>query len=140
MHAEVERTSEQLKAGLWEAQSSDGEILTPIPTPETKRPQLASVYALSKYDQERLCLMIGRAYRLPTVALRFFNVFGKRQALSNPYTGVLAIFASRLLNNSGPFISEPSILRRSTRTPSRWPSSAMLSTSRATGPMASSRR
>jgi dTDP-L-rhamnose 4-epimerase len=66
-----------------------------LPTPETKQPSLASVYALSKYDQERMCLMVGQAYGIPTVALRFFNVFGTRQALSNPYTGVLAIFASR---------------------------------------------
>jgi dTDP-L-rhamnose 4-epimerase len=70
------------------------------------------VYALSKYDQERLCLMIGRAYAIPTVALRFFNVFGTRQALSNPYTGVLAIFASRLLNNNPPLIFEDGLQQR----------------------------
>jgi dTDP-L-rhamnose 4-epimerase len=64
------------------------------------------VYALSKYDQERMCLMVGRAYDIPTVALRFFNVYGPRQALSNPYTGVLAIFASRLLNGNAPMIFE----------------------------------
>jgi dTDP-L-rhamnose 4-epimerase len=64
------------------------------------------VYALSKLDQERLCLLIGRAYNLPAVALRFFNAYGPRQALSNPYTGVLAIFASRLLNDSAPKIFE----------------------------------
>src|SRR4029453_4203861 len=69
-------------------------------------PSLASVYALSKYDQEQMCLMIGRAYQIPTVALRFFNIFGPNQALSNPYTGVLAIFASRLLNNRPPLINE----------------------------------
>ena len=55
----------------------------------SRRP--ASVYALSKFDQERMCLMLGRAYNIPTVALRFFNAYGARQALSNPYTGVLAI-------------------------------------------------
>src|SRR5207302_3764962 len=80
--------------------------------PESKRPTLASVYALSKYDQERLCLMIGRAYNLPTIALRFFNVYGPRQALSNPYTGVLAIFASRLLNERPPSIFEDGQQRR----------------------------
>jgi dTDP-L-rhamnose 4-epimerase len=64
------------------------------------------VYALSKYDQERLCLMIGEAYGIPVTALRFFNVYGPRQALSNPYTGVLAIFASRLLNGNPPLIFE----------------------------------
>jgi dTDP-L-rhamnose 4-epimerase len=70
------------------------------------------VYALSKFDQERVCLMIGRAYRIPTVALRFFNVFGTRQALSNPYTGVLAIFASRLMNGNAPLIFEDGLQRR----------------------------
>ena len=70
------------------------------------------MYALSKYDQERLCLMIGSAYGMPTVALRFFNVFGVRQALSNPYTGVLAIFASRLLNGRAPLIFEDGAQRR----------------------------
>jgi dTDP-L-rhamnose 4-epimerase len=83
-----------------------------MPTPETKQPALASVYALSKYDQERLCLMIGRAYNIPTVALRFFNAYGPRQALSNPYTGVLAIFASRLLNNNPPAIFEDGLQQR----------------------------
>src|SRR2546421_739180 len=83
-----------------------------LPTPETKTPRLASVYALGKYDQERLCMMIGRAYAIPTVALRFFNVFGTRQALSNPYTGVLAIFASRLLNNRPPVVFEDGLQQR----------------------------
>src|SRR4029079_2364649 len=82
------------------------------PTPESKRPSLKSVYALTKFDQERLCLMIGEAYRIPTVALRFFNVYGPRQALSNPYTGVLAIFASRLLNRRPPVIYEDGDQRR----------------------------
>jgi dTDP-L-rhamnose 4-epimerase len=70
------------------------------------------VYALSKFDEERLCLMVGQAYGIPTVALRFFNVFGPRQALSNPYTGVLAIFAARLLNGRPPLIFEDGQQRR----------------------------
>jgi dTDP-L-rhamnose 4-epimerase len=70
------------------------------------------VYALSKFNQERLCLIIGRAYGIPTVALRFFNVFGTRQALSNPYTGVLAIFAARLLNDRPPLIFEDGLQQR----------------------------
>ncbi|HEY0824140.1 MAG TPA: SDR family NAD(P)-dependent oxidoreductase [Ramlibacter sp.] len=107
-----ERTLEQLKAGQWEFTGEDGGVLQPMPTPETKQPALASVYALSKYDQERLCLMIGRAYNIPTVALRFFNAYGPRQALSNPYTGVLAIFASRLLNNNQPAIFEDGLQQR----------------------------
>ena len=101
-----ERSAEQLKNHEWELKSEDGETLIPIPTPETKTPSLASIYALSKYDQERMCLLIGRAYNIPTVAMRFFNVYGPYQALSNPYTGVLAIFASRLLNNNSPLIFE----------------------------------
>jgi dTDP-L-rhamnose 4-epimerase len=107
-----ERTLDQLKQRQWEVTDLRGNPLTPIPTPETKPPTLASVYALSKYDQERLCLMIGRAYNIPTVALRFFNVYGTRQALSNPYTGVLAIFASRLLNDSPPLVNEDGLQRR----------------------------
>ena len=100
------RTREQLVAGDWEPRGADGAPLAPLPTPESKPPSLASVYALSKYDQERLCLMVGAAYGIPTVALRFFNVFGTRQALSNPYTGVLAIFAARLLNDRAPLLFE----------------------------------
>ncbi|TGD80531.1 NAD-dependent epimerase/dehydratase family protein [Hymenobacter wooponensis] len=102
----AERSLEQLKAGQWEPLDEQGRPLQPVPTTENKIPCLSSVYALAKYDQERLCLMVGRAYNIPTVALRFFNVYGTRQALSNPYTGVLAIFASRLLNNNAPMIFE----------------------------------
>jgi dTDP-L-rhamnose 4-epimerase len=101
-----ERELEQLRRGEWELRGPDGEELHPVATPEWKTPTLSSVYALSKYDQERLCLMIGRAYGIPAVALRFFNVYGPRQALSNPYTGVLAIFAARLLNGNAPLIFE----------------------------------
>lgn len=102
----LERSQEQLKAAEWEVRNQEGEVLQPIPTPETKQPSLASVYALSKYDQEQMCLMIGQSYGIETVALRFFNTYGTRQALSNPYTGVLAIFASRILNNNPPLIFE----------------------------------
>lgn len=101
-----ERSLEQLRRGQWDPQGPDGLPLHPVPTPESKCPALSSVYAMTKYDQERLCLMFGAAYHIPTVALRFFNVYGPRQALSNPYTGVLAIFACRLLNGSPPMIFE----------------------------------
>jgi dTDP-L-rhamnose 4-epimerase len=110
-HVEA-RTVEQLQQHRWELYSQTGEVLTPIPTPEQKKPSLESVYALSKYDQERMSLMVGRAYQIPVVALRFFNVYGTRQALSNPYTGVLAIFAARLLNNKPPLIYEDGRQRR----------------------------
>jgi dTDP-L-rhamnose 4-epimerase len=111
-HPGTERPLDQLKAADWEVRNEAGEVLAPIPTPETKPASLSSVYALSKFDQERLCLLIGRAYGIPAVALRFFNVFGTRQSLSNPYTGVLAIFASRLLNDRAPLIFEDGRQRR----------------------------
>jgi len=110
--ADAERTRRDLEAGRWEPVTDFGDALTPIPTPETKVPRLSSVYALGKYDQEQLCLLMGKAYRIPTIALRFFNVYGPRQALSNPYTGVLAIFASRLLNGRPPLVFEDGRQRR----------------------------
>jgi dTDP-L-rhamnose 4-epimerase len=110
--ADKDRTLEQLRKGDWEVYDENGKHLIPYPTPETKAPCLSSIYALSKYDQERMCLLIGKAYNIPTVALRFFNVYGTRQALSNPYTGVLAIFASRLLNDNSPMIFEDGYQKR----------------------------
>src|SRR4051795_6408605 len=110
--SDAARTLDQLRARDWELQDDRGEPLTPIATPETKTPSLASVYALSKFDQERMSLMIGKSYNIPTVALRFFNIYGPRQALSNPYTGVLAIFAARLLNGKPPLINEDGRQRR----------------------------
>ena len=109
---DAERTLEQLKRADWEPRDRHGAVLRPLPTPETKAPSLASIYALSKFDQERMSLMVGRAYGIPTIALRFFNVYGTRQSLSNPYTGVLAIFASRFLNDHPPFIFEDGLQRR----------------------------
>lgn len=103
---EARRTPQQIAQGQWDPVDAAGVPLTPVPTPENKRPHLASVYALSKFVQERMCLIFGEAYGIPTTALRFFNVYGTRQALSNPYTGVLAIFASRLLNGKPPRIFE----------------------------------
>lgn len=108
----IERTADQLERKQWEPVSPTGDPLHPVPTPEDKWPTLTSVYALSKYDQEQMCLIVGRAYDIPTVALRLFNVYGARQALSNPYTGVMAIFASRLLNDRSPLIYEDGQQRR----------------------------
>ncbi|MBV9943286.1 MAG: NAD-dependent epimerase/dehydratase family protein [Solirubrobacterales bacterium] len=107
-----ERNREQLAAQHWEPRGAEGRALTPVPTPETKPPSLASIYALNKFEQERSTLLFGQAYEIPTVALRFFNVYGPNQALSNPYTGVLAIFASRLLNDKPPMIFEDGRQRR----------------------------
>lgn len=108
----LERPVEQLAAADWDLRDEDGHPLEPVPTPETRMPTLPSIYALTKYDQEIACLRIGQAYNIPTVAMRFFNVFGTRQSLSNPYTGVLAIFASRFLNNKAPLINEDGNQRR----------------------------
>jgi dTDP-L-rhamnose 4-epimerase len=102
------RTRKQLLAGDWDPAGG----LTPVPTPEWKTPRITSVYALTKHDQEMLCLLWGGAYNVPTVALRFFNAYGPRQALSNPYTGVLAIFASRFLNGRAPIVFEDGEQRR----------------------------
>lgn len=106
------RTAEQLRSGRWELYSAAGEPLTPMPTPESKTPYLNSVYALGKYAQERMSLIFGAAYNRHAVALRFFNVYGPNQALSNPYTGVLAIFGSRLLNGRPPMVFEDGLQRR----------------------------
>jgi dTDP-L-rhamnose 4-epimerase len=102
----VARTPEALDRHEWDPQSTNGESLDPMPTPESKRPDLSSVYALTKYHQEQQCLILGRAYGMQATALRLFNVYGPRQSLSNPYTGVLAIFASRLLAAKPPVIFE----------------------------------
>src|SRR3954452_14571141 len=108
----TERSALQLKRGQWDPLDRSGRPLEAVPTPESKPPTVTSVYALSKYDQERLCLIVGQAYEIPTVALRFFNTYGPHQALSNPYTGVLAIFAARLLNGRPPVIFEDGKQRR----------------------------
>jgi dTDP-L-rhamnose 4-epimerase len=108
----VERTRRDLEAGRWEPRGPEGEALEALPTPESKTCANSSVYALTKYDQERLCLVFGAAYDVPTVALRLFNVYGPEQALSNPYTGVLAIFAARLLNGNPPLVFEDGEQRR----------------------------
>lgn len=108
----VQRSPMRLKQGLWEPTDGSGRPLQAVATGESKIPSMLSVYALSKYEQERLCLVVGGAYEIPTVALRFFNVYGPHQALSNPYSGVLAIFAARLLNERPPLIFEDGEQRR----------------------------
>jgi dTDP-L-rhamnose 4-epimerase len=102
-----ERSQQQLKDKRWETVCPKcGQDLAPLPTDESKPLQCSSFYALSKKDQEEMVLLFGRTYGLPAVALRFFNIYGTRQALSNPYTGVAAIFASRLLNERSPLVFE----------------------------------
>jgi dTDP-L-rhamnose 4-epimerase len=97
----------QLEARDWEPRCpSCGVTTTPAPCDEDKPVVPTSVYAVTKRDQEELCLCVGRAYGIGTLALRLFNVYGPRQALSNPYTGVGAIFSSRLLNGQRPLVFE----------------------------------
>ena len=101
------RPVSQLRAGEWDLYCTvcNG-VLKPRPTNENKPSEINSIYALSKRDQEELCLIYGRTYGVPVTALRFFNIYGTRQALSNPYTGVAAIFAARLINGQVPLVFE----------------------------------
>jgi dTDP-L-rhamnose 4-epimerase len=96
----------------WDPVDSSGRPLRPVATPETKQPSLASIYALGKYVQERQTLIITQAYGMEGTCLRLFNVYGPGQALSNPYTGVLAIFSSRIANGQRPLIFEDGEQRR----------------------------
>lgn len=101
------RLDTQLAKKQWEfGCDACGSLLTALPTPEEKPLNPTSVYAVGKQVQEQYSLIIGRAYQIPTVAFRYFNVYGPRQALSNPYTGACAIFSSRLLNDQRPLIYE----------------------------------
>jgi dTDP-L-rhamnose 4-epimerase len=100
------RPESQLAAREWEVLADDGTPLEPEPTAETKPLRPTSIYAIGKRDHEEMFLAVGAAYGVPTVALRFFNVYGERQALSNPYTGVAAIFSGRLLNDRPPVVFE----------------------------------
>ena len=100
------RSEGQLAARDWEVRSEDGTALEPEPTAEAKPLRPTSIYAIGKRDHEEMTLAVGAAYGIPAVALRFFNAFGERQALSNPYTGVAAIFASRLVNDRPPMVFE----------------------------------
>ncbi len=83
-----------------------GKILLPLPTAESVNQNSNSIYAITKKNQEEMVLNIGHAYNIPAVSLRFFNVYGPRQSLSNPYNGVVAIFISRIKNGKSPIINE----------------------------------
>jgi len=107
------RSLEQLKRRKWEMRCPlCDKSVAGIPTPEENPLYPTSVYAISKRDQEEICLTVGRAYDIPTVALRYFNVYGPRQALSNPYTGVAAIFSARIKNHHNPIIFEDGLQSR----------------------------
>jgi dTDP-L-rhamnose 4-epimerase len=101
------RGDEQLDAHEWEMRCPNGHgTAAPLGTDEEKPLFPTSIYAITKRDHEEMCLVTGRAYNIPTVALRYFNVYGPRQALTNPYTGVCAIFSSSLLNDQAPTVFE----------------------------------
>lgn len=107
------RSNEQLAAHIWEfACEKCGNLLKAIGTREDKPLFPTTVYAVNKWAQEQYCLTVGRAYKIPTVALRYFNIQGTRQSLSNPYTGICAIFSARLLNNERPLIFEDGLQTR----------------------------
>jgi dTDP-L-rhamnose 4-epimerase len=101
----------QLAQRKWDLYSGE-DRLEPVPTTEEKLLQPASIYAVNKRDHEEMFLAVGRALEIPTTALRLFNAYGSRQALSNPYTGVAAIFISRLLNDQSPLVFEDGEQRR----------------------------
>jgi dTDP-L-rhamnose 4-epimerase len=101
------RSEKQLKEGKWEQMCPIcGKEVKPVPTDEEKPLMPTSVYAQTKRHQEEMCLLVGKTYGIPTVALRYFNVYGSRQSLNNPYTGVCAVFSSRILNGKPPYIFE----------------------------------
>jgi dTDP-L-rhamnose 4-epimerase len=102
-----------MAAGKWEMLCPHcGREASALPTDETKPLVPTSVYAITKRDQEESVLVMGRAYGIPSVALRYFNVYGPGQALSNPYTGVAAIFSARILNSAPPLIFEDGLQSR----------------------------
>ena len=98
--------------GSWDPLDAQGQAMSPVPTPESKQPGLKSVYAINKYVQERLTLTLTAQYGMSGCALRLWNIYGPGQALSNPYTGVLAIFASRIANGQSPMVFEDGLQRR----------------------------
>ncbi len=107
------RPERQLIEGQWEMLCPECAVpVAPVPTDEDKELDCTSVYAQSKKDQEVYSLMIGKAHKIPTVACRFFNCYGPRQSLNNPYTGAAAIFCSAIKNDSPPLIYEDGHQRR----------------------------
>ena len=107
------RPETQLQRDEWEPVCPQcGKTLRAALTKEEKPLLPTSIYAITKKTQEEMALCFGDAYGIPAVALRFFNVYGSRQALSNPYTGVAAIFSSRLLNGEAPLLFEDGMQSR----------------------------
>ena len=101
------RSRQRLEEQRWEVGCPNcGEAVIPTATGEDKPLKPGSVYAITKRDQEEMCLSIGNAAGIPVIALRYFNVYGPRQSLSNPYTGIISIFTSRILRGKPPEIYE----------------------------------
>ncbi len=101
------RPIEQLRKGDWEVHCPIcGAITKSAPTPENAPVGGETVYGLTKVDQEKLDLLWGKQVGVPTVALRYSCTYGPRQSIFNPYTGVIAIFCTRLLNNLPPVLYE----------------------------------
>lgn len=107
------RSERHLSNRIWELHCPfcDKPVI-PLPTPEEKPLFPNSIYAITKRTQEEACLTVGRAYSIPTVALRYFNVYGSRQSLSNPYTGLISMFLCRLLNGQPPLVYEDGLQTR----------------------------
>ena len=99
IYPKIRRSPDRVARGDWEPRSPDGEVIYPLPTPETKEASPLSVYAISKYDQEEMCRLIGESYGIPTTILRLFSVYGPHQGYANPYSGMLTEYASRLLQD-----------------------------------------
>jgi dTDP-L-rhamnose 4-epimerase len=101
------RPAERLAARDWEQRCPRcARHVVSVPTPEDKTLYRDNIYSMTKYHQEEMVLLIGKTYGIPAVAPRFFNVYGPRQSLSNPYAGVAAIWLSRLLNDKQPVVFE----------------------------------
>ncbi len=101
------RSVEQMNNGQWEqACPHCDRLLTPLPADEDTTIDSTTPYAISKYSQERLLCSWGALHGIPTTALRYSVTFGPRQSIFNPYTGVVAIFSTRILNDLPPVVYE----------------------------------
>ena len=112
IYPKIRRSSAQVAKGDWEPRSPDGEVIYPLPTPETKEASPLSIYAVSKRDQEEMCRMIGESYGIPTVILRLFNVYGPHQGYANPYSGMLTEYVFRLLQGEPVYLFEDGYQQR----------------------------
>jgi dTDP-L-rhamnose 4-epimerase len=87
-------------------------LATPVPTKEDKEIKPRSIYSISKRTQEEMCLLVGKTFGIPTVALRYFVTYGEGQSMSNPYSGVCSIWTARLFNGKPPVVYENGLQSR----------------------------